>query len=106
MVGAPKFGDPTAWAARIKTDFDALGHSAVAGKGQMGPQGGGDFTDLEIARAVVFMANKAGATFAEPKAPAAAASGAAAPATAAAPAPAPAPAPATTVAAAATPAPA
>jgi cytochrome c5 len=78
-------------------------HSALAGKGQMGAQGGGDFTDLEVARAVVFMANKSGATFDEPKAPPAAATGAAAPATAAAPAPAPAP--ATTVAAA-TPAPA
>ena len=103
LVGAPKVGDAAAWGPRIKTGFDALVHSALAGKGQMGPQGGGDFTDLEVARAVVFMANKAGATFDEPKAPAAAASGAAAPATAAAPAPAPAP--ATTVAAA-TPAPA
>jgi hypothetical protein len=40
----------------------------------MGAQGGGDFSDMEIARAVVLMANKGGATFAEPKAPAAAAS--------------------------------
>ena len=103
LVGAPKLGDADAWAPRIKTGFDALVHSALAGKGQMGAQGGGDFTDLEVARAVVFMANKGGAKFDEPKAVAAAASGAAAPATAAAPAPAPAP--ATTVAAA-TPAPA
>lgn len=101
LVGAPKLGDAGAWAPRIKTGFDALVHSALAGKGQMGAQGGGDFTDLEVARAVVFMANKSGATFEEPKAPPAGA----APATAAAPAPAPAPAPATTVAAA-TPAPA
>jgi len=103
LVGAPKIGDAAAWAPRIKTGIDALVHSSIAGKGQMGPQGGGDFTDLEVARAVVFMANKSGATFAEPKAPAAGASAAAAPATAAAPAPAPAPAPAatTTVAAAA-----
>lgn len=107
LVGAPKVGDAGAWGPRIKTGFDALVHSAIGGKGQMGPQGGGDFTDLEVARAVVFMANKSGAKFDEPKAPAATASGAAAPATAAAPAPtpAPAPAPATTVAAA-TPAPA
>jgi len=105
LVGAPKVGDANAWAPRIKTGLDALVHSALAGKGQMGAQGGGDFTDFEVARAVVFMANKSGATFDEPKAPAAAASGTAAPATAAAPAPAPAPAPATTVAAA-TPAPA
>lgn len=100
LVGAPKLGDAGAWAPRIKTGFDTLVHSALAGKGQMGAQGGGDFTDLEVARAVVFMANKSGATFDEPKAPPA---GAAAPATAAAPAPAPAP--AATVAAT-TPAPA
>ena len=108
LVGAPKLGDADAWTPRIKTGFDALVHSALAGKGQMGAQGGGDFADLEVARAVVFMANKAGAKFDEPKAPPAAASGAAAPATAAAPAPAapaPAPTPAATVAAA-TPAPA
>ena len=70
LVGAPKFGDDAAWAPRIKTGYDALLHSALAGKGQMGAQGGGDFTDLEIGRAVVYMANKAGATFAEPKPPA------------------------------------
>jgi hypothetical protein len=32
----------------------------------MGPQGGGDFDDFEIARAVVYIANAAGAKFAEP----------------------------------------
>lgn len=105
LVGAPKVGDAGAWAPRIKTGFDALVHSALAGKGQMGPQGGGDFTDIEVARAVVFMANKGGATFDEPKAPPAAATATAAAAPATPAAPAPAPAPATTVAAA-TPAPA
>ena len=69
LVGAPKFGDADAWAPRIKTGYDALLHSALAGKGQMAAQGGGDFTDLEIGRAVVYMANKAGASFPEPKAP-------------------------------------
>ncbi len=56
----------------------------------MPAQGGGDFEDLEVANAVVFMANAAGAKFEAPKAPAAAASGAAAPASAAASAAAPA----------------
>ncbi len=95
-LGAPKFGDVDAWAARIKTGYDALLHSALAGKGQMPPQGGGDFSDYEIAGAVVYMANKAGAKFPEPPAPAAAASGAAttAAATAATAAPAMAAAPA------------
>jgi cytochrome c5 len=79
LVGAPKLGDAEAWGARLKTGYDALLHSALAGKGQMGAQGGGDYADLEIGRAVVYMANKAGAKFEEPKAPAA---GAAAPAAA------------------------
>src|SRR4029079_19642255 len=66
-LGAPKFGDEQAWASRIKSGFDALLHSALHGKGAMPPQGGGDYSDLEIARAVVYMANKAGAKFEEPK---------------------------------------
>jgi cytochrome c5 len=70
-LGAPKLGDAGAWAARIKTGLTALVHSAVAGKGQMPPQSGGDFSDYEIARAVVFMTNKGGASFPEPAPPAA-----------------------------------
>jgi len=104
LVGAPKLGDADAWGPRLKTGYDALLHSAIAGKGNMGAQGGGDYTDLEIGRAVVYMANKAGGKFDEPKAPAAGASAAAAsPATAAAPAAAPAPVAATTPAPAAAP---
>jgi len=81
-LGAPKFGDEAAWGPRIKTGFEALWHSALQGKGSMPPQGGGDASDYEIARAVVYMANNGGAKFDEPKAPADAASGAAAPAAA------------------------
>jgi hypothetical protein len=33
----------------------------------MAPQGGGDFSDVEIARGAVYMANAAGAKFDEPK---------------------------------------
>jgi cytochrome c5 len=80
-AGAPKFGDSGAWGARIKTGYEALVTSALKGKGVMGAQGGGDYEDTEIARAVVHMANAAGAKFAEPKdAPAAAAPAAATPA--------------------------
>jgi cytochrome c5 len=68
-AGAPKFGDAGAWAARIKTGYDALLNSALKGKGAMGAQAGGDFEELEIARAVVYLANNGGAKFAEPKAP-------------------------------------
>jgi cytochrome c5 len=76
VAGAPKLGDEAAWAPRIKTGYEALLTSALKGKGAMGAQGGGDFGDLEIGRAVVYIANKSGAKFDEPKAPAAAASAA------------------------------
>ena len=83
VAGAPKMGDKAAWAPRIKTGYEALLNSALKGKGAMGAQGGGDFDDVEVGRAVVYMANAAGGKFEEPKAPAAegaAAEGAAAPA--------------------------
>lgn len=75
-LGAPKFGDAAAWGPRIKTGFDALMTSATKGKNSMPARGGSDASDFELARAVVYMANKAGASFPEPKAPAAAASAA------------------------------
>lgn len=71
LVGAPKLGDAAAWAPRIKTGYNALLNSALKGKNAMGPQGGGLYSDLEVARAVVYMANAAGGKLAEPKAPAA-----------------------------------
>jgi len=77
-AGAPKVGDAPAWAARIRTGFDVLVQSALKGKGAMPAQGGGDFNDTEIARAVAYMANASGAKFAEPIAPASAAPTAAA----------------------------
>ena len=79
-AGAPKFGDEGLWAPRIKTGYEALLTSALKGKGNMGAQGGGDFSDVEVGRAVVYMANKAGGKLAEPALPAAAAASAAAPA--------------------------
>lgn len=86
-AGAPKFGDGSAWAPRIAQGFDGLLHSALSGKNAMPARGGttpDDYSDYEIARAVVYMANHGGANFAEPPAPAQGAS--AATATAAAPA--------------------
>ena len=71
-AGAPKFGDVAAWAPRIQTGFEALWNSSLKGKGAMGAQGGGDFDDVEIGKAVVYMANAAGAKFAEPQKAAAA----------------------------------
>ena len=93
-AGSPKFGDAAAWGPRIKTGLAALVTSALKGKGAMTPQGGGNFEELEISRAVAFMANAGGAKFEEPKAPVATAdaSAAAAPAAAGAATPAAAPA--------------
>lgn len=69
-AGAPKLADAGAWAPRIKTGYEALLTSALKGKGAMGAQGGGASTDLEIGRAVAYLANAGGAKFAEPAAPA------------------------------------
>ena len=74
MLGAPKFGDAGGWAARIGQGLDGLLKSALKGKNAMPPQGGADFSDHEIARAVVYMVNGSGGKLAEPAAPAVAAS--------------------------------
>jgi cytochrome c5 len=97
-AGAPKAGDAGAWSARIAQGYDTLVQHAVQGIRAMPPKGGNaDLDDIEVARAVAYMANQSGAKFKEPEAPAAAAqapaqagagTSAAAPATAAAPAPA------------------
>jgi cytochrome c5 len=88
VANAPKLGDAAAWGPRLKAGYDALLSSALKGKGSMGAQGGGDFSDFEIGRAVVYLANQGGAKFDEPKmaapaAPTAATEPAAAPAAAA-----------------------
>lgn len=67
-AGAPKLGDAAAWGPRLPQGYAALLNAALKGKGNMGPQGGGDFSDLEIGRAVVYMANQSGGKLAEPKA--------------------------------------
>ncbi|MBX3679694.1 c-type cytochrome [Cognatazoarcus halotolerans] len=67
-LNAPKIGDAGAWGPRIAQGFDALVKAAINGKNQMPPKGGAaDLTDTEIARAVAFMADKAGAKFPEPQ---------------------------------------
>ena len=76
LAGAPKFGDKAAWAVPIKSGYDVLVQHAINGLQRQGkvmpPKGGNpDLTDTEVARAVVYMANAAGAGFKEPAAPAA-----------------------------------
>ena len=80
VAGSPKFGDAAAWGPRIRTGLESLVNSALHGKGAMPAQGGGDFDDVEVARAVAYMANAGGAQFAEPQRAAAPAPTAQAPA--------------------------
>lgn len=99
-AGAPKFGDAAAWSARIAQGYDTLAQHALQGIRAMPAKGGNpDLDNVEVERAVVYMANKAGAKFKEPEVPAAAAA-----ASASASAPAAAPAAPAAAAAAATPA--
>jgi len=90
IPGAPHLNDAAAWGPRIGQGYETLLDHALHGKGAMPPQGGGDFEDAEIGRAVVYMANAGGAKFPMPERPAAAAAAGAAPADAAASAAAPA----------------
>jgi cytochrome c5 len=86
-AGAPKVGDAGAWTARIAQGYDTLVQHAVQGIRAMPAKGGNpDLDDVEVARAVVYMANQGGAKFKEPEAPAAAAAAAATAAAPAAPA--------------------
>ena len=70
VANAPKLGDKTAWESHIKEGLDKLVTNAINGIKAMPPRGGNpDLSDYEVARAVVFMANQAGASFKEPPAP-------------------------------------
>jgi cytochrome c5 len=80
-AGAPKVGDAGAWSARIAQGESTLFDHAIKGIRAMPAKGGNpDLDDVEVQRAVVYMANQSGGNLKEPKAPAAAATPAAAPA--------------------------
>ena len=67
VAGAPKFGDKAAWGARNKQGYDTLVSHAIKGIRAMPAKGGNpDLDDIEVARAVVHMANAGGASFKEP----------------------------------------
>jgi cytochrome c5 len=73
LAGAPKIGDAASWGPRIAQGYETLLKHAIEGIRAMPPKGGNpDLDDVEVARAVVYMSNKAGANFAEPAMPAAA----------------------------------
>lgn len=69
-AGAPRTGDATSWNARLGQGYETLLKHAIEGIRAMPPKGGNpDLDDLEVARALVFMTNKSGASFKEPSAP-------------------------------------
>lgn len=67
-LGAPKFDNKGDWAARLGKGYDTLVKHAIEGFNQMPARGGdGDLSDVEVARAVAYMANSAGASFKAPE---------------------------------------
>lgn len=73
-LGAPKFDNRGDWGGRLGQGYNLLVKHAIEGLRQMPPRGGDDdLSDIEVARAVAYMANSAGAKFKEPEAPAPAA---------------------------------
>src|SRR6202163_2873127 len=79
IAGAPKVGDKAQWAVSIKKGYETLVQHAINGIQEAGkvmpPKGGNpDLSDVEVQRAVVYMANRSGANFKELAAPSATAS--------------------------------
>ena len=70
LAGAPKVGDKTAWGKVIAQGQKTAVEHAITGIRAMPPKGGNpDLENVEVERAVVFMASKAGAIWKEPAAP-------------------------------------
>lgn len=65
-AGAPTVGDKAAWQPRLAKGLDGLLKTAISGLNAMPPRGGAKVTDLELARAIVHMANKSGGNLQEP----------------------------------------
>lgn len=67
-AGAPKFGDAGAWGPRIAQGYDTVVKHAIEGLRAMPAKGGNpDLDNVEVARAVVHMANASGGKFKEPE---------------------------------------
>jgi cytochrome c5 len=67
-AGSPKLGDAAAWGPRIAQGYDTVLKHAIGGLRAMPAKGGNpDLDDIEVARAVVHMANASGAKFKEPE---------------------------------------
>jgi cytochrome c5 len=66
-LNAPVFGNRQQWGKLVREGLNELVPAALAGIRQMPPKGGNAaLSDLEVARAVVYMANSGGGRFAEP----------------------------------------
>lgn len=64
LMNAPKFGDKAQWEPRIKQGYDTLVTNATKGIRTMPAKGGNpSLSDAEVAGAVKYMANAAGAGF-------------------------------------------
>ncbi len=69
VANAPKIGDKARWSKLAGEGMKDLLATAMKGKGAMPPRGGAaDLTDVELARAIVFMANQSGQNLKEPPA--------------------------------------
>jgi cytochrome c5 len=67
-AGAPKLGDNAAWAPRLAQGYDTVLEHAIKGLRGMPAKGGNaDLDDVEVARAVVHLANASGGKFKEPE---------------------------------------
>lgn len=64
QLGAPRLGDRKAWKPLIAEGQRMLERTAIRGIRKMPPRGGNPkLTDLEVKRAVAYMANAAGGKF-------------------------------------------
>ena len=67
VLKAPKLGDTAAWRPLIAEGQRSLVRTAIKGIRQMPPKGGDpSLSAVEVERAVVYMANAAGARFKDP----------------------------------------
>ena len=65
--GAPKIGDAKAWEPRARRGLSALTATALEGVRKMPPHGGSlSLNDTELKRAITYMVNQSGGSWAEP----------------------------------------
>ncbi len=69
LIGAPKLSDGKRWGKLVAEGLDELVPASLAGERQMPPKGNNpNLSELEVARAVIWMTNQHGGKFMEPSA--------------------------------------